>query len=61
MVRTHELRKFKFATMKLSDVENRCVARCQPPIDTCNMMKDELQTKYVPPLFSARLMDKWHQ
>jgi len=25
------------------------------------MMKDELKGKYVPPLFSDRLMDKWHQ
>jgi len=25
------------------------------------MMKDELKGKYVPPSFSDRLMDKWHQ
>ena len=25
------------------------------------MVKDELKDKYVPPLFSDRLMDKWHQ
>jgi len=24
-------------------------------------MKEELETKYVPPSFSARLMDNWHQ
>ena len=24
-------------------------------------MKDELKDKYVPPSFSDRLMDKWHQ
>ena len=24
-------------------------------------MKDELKGKYVPPSFSARLMDKWHR
>ena len=24
-------------------------------------MKEELETKYVPLSFSARLMDKWHQ
>jgi len=24
-------------------------------------MKEELETKYVPPPFSARLMDNWHQ
>ena len=25
------------------------------------MMKEEVETKYVPPLFSARLIDNWHQ
>jgi len=25
------------------------------------MMKEELETKYVPPLFSARFVDNWHQ
>ena len=24
-------------------------------------MKEELKVKYVPPLFSVRLMDNWHQ
>ena len=24
-------------------------------------MKEELETKYVPPSFSARLIDNWHQ
>jgi len=24
-------------------------------------MKEELEIKYVPPSFSARLMDNWHQ
>jgi len=33
----------------------------RPPIDTWDRMKKELETKYVPPLFSARLMDNWPQ
>ena len=36
-------------------------ARNQEPIDTWRRMKDELKGKYVPPSFSARLMDKWHR
>ena len=30
-------------------------------IDTWDRMKEELETKYVPPSFSAHLMDNWHQ
>ena len=44
-----------------TNLENMHTARSRPPIDTWDRMKDELQTKYVPPSFSARLMDNWHQ
>ena len=64
-----EFRKVKYAVMKLSgqasqywtNLENRRATRGRPPIDTSDRMKEELETKYVPPLFSARLMDNWHQ
>jgi len=44
-----------------TNLENRRVARGRPPIDTCDKMKEELETKYVPPSFIARLMENWHQ
>ena len=58
-----------FAAMKLSsqvsqywtNLENKRVARRQPLIDRWDRMKNELQIKYIPPSFSVRLMDKWHQ
>ena len=36
-------------------------ARDQEPVDTWRRMTDELKGKYVPPSFSACLMDKWHR
>jgi len=55
--------------MKLSDqtsqywanLENKRAVRGRPPIDTCDRMKEELEIKYVPPSFNARLIDIWHQ
>ena len=38
-----------------------CAAYVQEPINTWHRMKDELREKYIPPSFSACLMDKWHQ
>ena len=37
------------------------VACGQEPINTWRRMKDELREKYVPPSFSACLMDECHQ
>ena len=42
-------------------LENIRASRLQRPIKIWNMMTDELKGKYVPPSFSDRLMDKWHQ
>ena len=55
--------------MKLSDqasqywtnLENKRAARGWPLIDTWDRMKEELETKYVPPSFSTRFMDNWYQ
>jgi len=44
-----------------TNLENRRAARGRPPIDTWYRMKEELKTKYVPPLFIAHLMNNWHQ
>jgi len=60
-----EPKKVKYTAMKLSgqtsqywtNLENMRTARSQPPIDTRDRMKEELKTKYVPPSFSARLMN----
>jgi len=49
------------ASQYWTNLENRRAARGRPPIDTWDRMKEELETKYVPPSFSARLMDNWHQ
>jgi len=59
----------KYAAMKLSgqtsqywtNLENRRATRGRSPTDTWDKMKEELETKYVPPLFSACLIDNWHQ
>jgi len=64
-----EPRKIKFAVMKLTSqasqywtkLENIRVSRLQRPIETWDMMKDELKGKYVPLSFDDRLMDKWHK
>ena len=64
-----ESRKVKYAVMKLSgqashywiNLENMRATRNRSPIDTWDRMKEELETKYVPPSFSARFMDNWHQ
>ena len=42
-------------------LENKRATRGRSPIDTCDRMKEELETKYVPPSFSACLMDNWNQ
>jgi len=44
-----------------TNLENRRANWDRPSIDTWDMMKEELETKNVPPLSSARLMDNWHQ
>ena len=36
-------------------------ARLQRPIETLDVMKDELKEKYVLSFFYARLSDKWYQ
>ena len=64
-----QLRKVKFAAMKLSDQASQywtnleiIRAACdKKPINTWYRMKDELRGKYVPPSFSAYLMDEWDQ
>jgi len=43
------------------NLENRPAALGRSPIDTWDRMKEELEIKYVPPSFSTRLMDNWHQ
>ena len=43
------------------NLENSRAARDRPPIVTWDRMKEELETKYVPPSFSARLVDDRHQ
>jgi len=55
------MRLFGQASQYWTNLKNRRVARGRPPIDTWNRMKEELETKYVPPSFSARLMYNWHQ
>ena len=51
--------------MKLSDQASQywtnLSTRGRPSIDIWDMMKEELETKYVPPSFTAHLMDNWHQ
>jgi len=44
-----------------TNLENRRAARGRPQIDTWDKMKEELERNYVPPSFSARLMNNWHQ
>jgi len=69
MVELTESRKVKYSAIKLSgqasqywaNLENRREARGRPPIDTWDKMKENLETKYVPPSFSARLMNNWHE
>ena len=64
-----EPRKIKFVVVKLTgqasqywtNLENIRAFWLQRSIKTWDMMKDELKGKYVPPSFSDRLMDKWHQ
>jgi len=59
----------EYAAMKLSgqtsqywtNLKNRHAARGQSLINTWDRMKEELKTKYVPPSFSVRLIDNWHQ
>jgi len=36
-------------------------ARIQTVIETWKYMKDEFMDKYVPPLYFANLIDKWHR
>jgi len=49
------------ASQYWTNLENIHASQLQRPIETWDMMKDELKDKYVSPLFSDRLMDKWHQ
>ena len=49
------------ASQYWNNVENRRAARDRPPIDIWDRMKEELETKYASPSFSAHLMDNWHQ
>jgi len=64
-----ELRKIKFAAMKLSgqasqywaNLENIRVFWIKWPIEIWYMMKDEMKGKIVQPSFGDHLMDKWHQ
>jgi len=64
-----KFKKVKYTVIKLSgkanqywiNLENRRAARSSPPINTWDGMKERLETKYVPPSFSAHLMDNWHQ
>jgi len=49
------------ASQYWSNLENIRASRLQQPIETWEMLKDELKGKYVPLLFSDRLMNKWHQ
>jgi len=48
------------ASQYWTNLENIHASRLQWPIETWDMMKDELKGKYAP-LFSDRLMDKWYQ
>ena len=38
-----------------------CTTYGQEPINIWHRLKDDLKGKYVPPSFSARLIDKWHR
>ena len=66
MIRFHRASKVKFAAMKLTGQASQhwtnlkiMSAICgQEPINTWHRMKDELRKKYVPPSFSACLMDE---
>jgi len=49
------------ASQYWTNLVNMRAARDQESIDTWRRMKDELKGKYVPPSFSACLMDKWHR
>ena len=49
------------ASQYWTNLENIHTSWLQRPIETWDMMKDELKGKYVPPSFSDRFMDKWHQ
>jgi len=49
------------ASQYWTNLVNMLAARDPEPINTWRRMKDELKEKYVPPSFSARLMDKWHR
>ena len=49
------------ASQYWTNLENKHATRSRPPIDTWDRMKEELETKYVPPSFITRFMDNWHQ
>jgi len=49
------------ASQYWTNLVNMRSARDLEPIDTWRRIKDELEGKYVPPSFSARLMDKWYR
>jgi len=49
------------ASQYWTNLKNIRTFRLQQPIEIWDMMKDELKGKHVPPSFSDRLMDKWHQ
>jgi len=55
------MKLFDQASQYWTNIEKRRAARDRPPIDTWDGMKKELETKYVPLSFNARLMDNWHQ
>ena len=48
------------ASQYWTTLQNMRATRGRSLIDTCDRMKEELEIKYVPPLYSARLMDNWH-
>ena len=49
------------ASQYWTNLENIRASQFSRPIKTWDMMKEKLKGKYVPPSFSDRLMDKWHQ
>jgi len=49
------------ASQYWTNLENICASQLQQLIETWDMMKDKLKSKYMSSLFYDRLMDKWHQ